>query len=160
MLLDVVLGQWERYEGWLEMGRDLVRRGLRSPMLVVTDGTPGLIRVMDELWAGQRPAAVCGAPLAERGRQAAQAGGGLAGGRCNSHARTNRGVGAGDGRLPLGYHLFGRGGPLPAGRIVRSRRRLAPGALEPTPPLAHYRTDVRLQCACRRQPAASVIPKG
>ena|SRR5215472_1929122 len=43
------------------MGRDLVRRGLRSPMLVVTDGTPGLIRAIDELWAGQRPAAVYGA---------------------------------------------------------------------------------------------------
>lgn len=56
------------------MGRDLVRRRLRSPMLVVTDGTPGLIRAMDELWAGQRPAGVYRAPLAERGRQAAQAG--------------------------------------------------------------------------------------
>ena len=30
-LLDVVLGQRERFEGWLEMGRDLVRRGLRVP---------------------------------------------------------------------------------------------------------------------------------
>ena len=32
------------------MGRDLVRRGLRAPMLVVTDGAPGLIRAMEELW--------------------------------------------------------------------------------------------------------------
>ena len=42
--------QRERFEDWLEMGRDLVRRGLRAPMLVVTDGAPGLIRAMEELW--------------------------------------------------------------------------------------------------------------
>ena len=41
VLLDVVLGQRERFEDWLEMGRGLVRRGLRAPMLVVTDGRPG-----------------------------------------------------------------------------------------------------------------------
>ncbi|HKF74783.1 MAG TPA: transposase, partial [Candidatus Dormibacteraeota bacterium] len=46
----VVLGQRERFEDWLEMGRGLVRRGLRAPMLVVTDGAPGLIRAMEELW--------------------------------------------------------------------------------------------------------------
>jgi putative transposase len=50
VLLDVVLGQRERFEDWLEMGRDLVRRGLRAPMLVVTDGALGLIRAMEELW--------------------------------------------------------------------------------------------------------------
>lgn len=38
VLLDVVLGQRERLSDWLEMGRGLVRRGLRAPMLVVTDG--------------------------------------------------------------------------------------------------------------------------
>ena len=50
VLLDVVLGQRERFDDWLEMGRGLVRRGLRAPMLVVTDGAPGLIRAMEELW--------------------------------------------------------------------------------------------------------------
>jgi transposase-like protein len=50
VLLDVVPGQRERFEDWLEMGRDLVRRGLRAPMPVVTDGAPGLIRAMEELW--------------------------------------------------------------------------------------------------------------
>ena len=50
VLLDVVLGQRERLEDWLEMGRGLVRRGLGAPMLVVTDGAPGLIRAMEELW--------------------------------------------------------------------------------------------------------------
>jgi putative transposase len=47
---DVVLGQRERFEDWLDMGRGLVRRRLRAPMLVVTDGAPGLIRAMEELW--------------------------------------------------------------------------------------------------------------
>src|SRR5262252_7277483 len=50
VLLDVVLGQRERFEDWLEMGRGLVPRGLRAPILVVTDGAPGQIRAMEELW--------------------------------------------------------------------------------------------------------------
>ena len=32
------------------MGRGLVRRGLRTPMLVITDGAPGLIWAREELW--------------------------------------------------------------------------------------------------------------
>jgi len=49
-LLAVSLGQRERLEDWLELGRDLARRGLRSPWLVVTDGAPGLVRAVEELW--------------------------------------------------------------------------------------------------------------
>ncbi len=50
VLLDVCLGQRERLEDWLEMGRGLIRRGLRSPWLVVSDGAPGLQRAIEELW--------------------------------------------------------------------------------------------------------------
>ena len=50
VLVSVRLGQRERHEDWLDLGRDLVRRGLRSPWLVVTDGAPGLIKAIDELW--------------------------------------------------------------------------------------------------------------
>ena len=50
VLLDVCLGQRERTEDWLDLGRGLIRRGLRSPLLVVTDGAPGLIRAVEELW--------------------------------------------------------------------------------------------------------------
>ena len=50
VLLDVCLGQRERTEDWLDLGRGLIRRGLRSPLLVVTDGAPGLIRAVTELW--------------------------------------------------------------------------------------------------------------
>jgi putative transposase len=57
VLLDVCLGQRERTEDWLDLGRGLTRRGLRSPLLVATDGAPGLIRAVDELW-----------PDADRGR--------------------------------------------------------------------------------------------
>lgn len=50
VLLDVCLGQRERVEDWLDLGQGLIRRGLRSPLLVVTDGAPGLIRAVTELW--------------------------------------------------------------------------------------------------------------
>ncbi len=57
VLLDVSLGARERTEDWLDLGRGLTRRGLRSPLLVVTDGAPGLVRAVTELW-----------PDADRGR--------------------------------------------------------------------------------------------
>jgi putative transposase len=57
VLLAVRLGQRESHEDWLDLGRDLTRRGLRSPWLVVSDGAPGLIKAIDELW-----------PTADRGR--------------------------------------------------------------------------------------------
>jgi transposase-like protein len=50
VLLAVVLGQRERREDWLELGRDLARRALPAPWLVVTDGAPGLVRAVEELW--------------------------------------------------------------------------------------------------------------
>lgn len=49
-LLAVRLGQRERLEDWLDLGRDLTRRGLRAPWLVATDGAPGLVRAVEELW--------------------------------------------------------------------------------------------------------------
>lgn len=50
VLLDVSLGQRERHEDWLELGRGLARRGLAAPLLVGSDGAPGLIRAIQELW--------------------------------------------------------------------------------------------------------------
>ena len=50
VLLDVCLGQRERLEDWLDLGRGLSARGLRRPLLVVSDGAPGLIRAIGELW--------------------------------------------------------------------------------------------------------------
>jgi putative transposase len=57
VLLAVRLGQRESHEDWLDLGRDLVRRGLRTPWFVVSDGAPGLIKAIEELW-----------PEADRGR--------------------------------------------------------------------------------------------
>src|ERR671936_1867028 len=50
VLLAVRLGQREAHEDWLDLGRDLTRRGLRSPWVVVSDGAPGLIKAIEELW--------------------------------------------------------------------------------------------------------------
>jgi len=50
VLVAVRVGQRESHEDWLDLGRDLTRRGLRSPWLVVSDGAPGLIKAIDELW--------------------------------------------------------------------------------------------------------------
>jgi transposase-like protein len=50
VLVGFELGQREEYEDWLQFGRGLVRRGLRAPWLVVTDGAPGLIRMVKEVW--------------------------------------------------------------------------------------------------------------
>ncbi|MDR3638991.1 MAG: transposase [Isosphaeraceae bacterium] len=44
VLLDVCLGARERVEDWLDLGRGLMPRGLRSPFLVVSDGAPGAHR--------------------------------------------------------------------------------------------------------------------
>lgn len=52
VLLDVCLGQRERLDDWLELGRGLTSRGLAEPLMVVGDGAPGLIRAIDELWPG------------------------------------------------------------------------------------------------------------
>ena len=50
VLLDVCLGQRERTEDWRDLGRGLIRRGLRAPLLVVSDGAPGLVMAITELW--------------------------------------------------------------------------------------------------------------
>src|SRR4030081_1860388 len=57
VLVAVRLGQRESHEDWLDLGRDLMRRGLRAPWLVVSDGAPGLIKGIEEV-----------GPEADRGR--------------------------------------------------------------------------------------------
>jgi hypothetical protein len=44
------LGARESKEDWLELGRDLMTRGLAAPRLVLADGAPGLISAVEELW--------------------------------------------------------------------------------------------------------------
>lgn len=50
VMLHLALGNKEAYETWLDFLRDLVGRGLRAPVLVTTDGAPGLLRAMTEVF--------------------------------------------------------------------------------------------------------------
>ncbi len=50
VLLSVCLGMRESQEDWTALGRDLTARGLRAPLLVVSDGAPGLINAVEQLW--------------------------------------------------------------------------------------------------------------
>ena len=49
-MLHLALGNKETYENWLEFLRDMVKRGLRVPILITTDGAPGLIRAVKEVF--------------------------------------------------------------------------------------------------------------
>jgi putative transposase len=50
VLLSVMLGMRESHEDWLELGRDLIARGLGAPMLIVADGAPGLTKAIEQCW--------------------------------------------------------------------------------------------------------------
>ena len=50
VMLHLALGNKESYANWLEFLRDMVRRGLQTPVLVTTDGAPGLMRAVEELF--------------------------------------------------------------------------------------------------------------
>jgi putative transposase len=50
VLIDVCLGMRESEEDWTGLGRGLVARGLRCPLMVVSDGAPGLTNAIEALW--------------------------------------------------------------------------------------------------------------
>jgi len=50
VLLQLTLGNKESYENWLEMLRDMVKRGLNVPVLITSDGAPGLMRAIEQIW--------------------------------------------------------------------------------------------------------------
>ena len=50
VLLGLQLGSRESYEDWLDFGRGLKARGMRSPGLIVADGAPGIWKATRELW--------------------------------------------------------------------------------------------------------------
>lgn len=51
MLLYLASGNRESYESWLDFLRDLVKCGLRTAVMISTDGAPGLIRAVAEVFA-------------------------------------------------------------------------------------------------------------
>jgi putative transposase len=50
VLLSVMLGMRESHDDWQELARDLIARGLGSPMLIVADGAPGLTGAIEQCW--------------------------------------------------------------------------------------------------------------
>ena len=50
VLLHLALGSRESYPVCLEFIRDMIARGLVTPVMVTTDGAPGLIRAVEEVW--------------------------------------------------------------------------------------------------------------
>jgi len=50
VMLHLALGNKESYPNWLEFLRDMIRRGLQTPVLVTTDGAPGLLRAVEEVF--------------------------------------------------------------------------------------------------------------
>jgi putative transposase len=51
VLLHLALGNKESYPNWLDFLRDMTRRGLSTPVMITTDGAPGLIRAVEEVYA-------------------------------------------------------------------------------------------------------------
>jgi len=50
ILLHMALGNKESYDAWQFFTRDMVKRGLNVPVMITTDGAPGLIRAVEETW--------------------------------------------------------------------------------------------------------------
>lgn len=50
VLLSLSLGNKESHSDWLEFLRDMIRRGLRIPLSVTSDGAPGLIKAIEEVF--------------------------------------------------------------------------------------------------------------
>lgn len=70
------LGNTESYENWLAFLRDWVQRGLRTPTTITSDGAPGLIAAIEQVWPN-RLRIRCGAHKArnvlDNGPEAARA---------------------------------------------------------------------------------------
>jgi transposase-like protein len=52
VLISVELGNRESYNSWKMFIEDMRRRGLRDPLLIITDGSPGLLRAVEEIFPG------------------------------------------------------------------------------------------------------------
>lgn len=50
VLLTLSTANSESYESCLEVGRDLLKRGLQTPVTITTDGAAGLTKAIDALW--------------------------------------------------------------------------------------------------------------
>ena len=48
ILLHMDLGNKESYDAWKDIFRNMVKRGLNTPLAITSDGAPGLIKAIDE----------------------------------------------------------------------------------------------------------------
>jgi hypothetical protein len=49
VLLHLALGDRESYDAWLGFLHEMVARGLREPVLTISDGQPGLVKALGEV---------------------------------------------------------------------------------------------------------------
>jgi len=54
ILLHMALGNKESYDSWLDFFRNMIKRGLRMPLLVISDGSPGLIKAIGNCFPESR----------------------------------------------------------------------------------------------------------
>lgn len=54
ILLHLALGNKESYDSWLGFLRDMQKRGLRMPLLITSDGSPGLIKAVETCFPESR----------------------------------------------------------------------------------------------------------
>lgn len=54
VLLHIALGPRESYDAWLSMLHEMTARGLNAPLLVITDGNPGLRKAVREVFPRAR----------------------------------------------------------------------------------------------------------
>lgn len=54
VLLHIGLGNRESFESWRDFFRNMIGRGLRMPLLVISDGAPGLKRAIEECFPESR----------------------------------------------------------------------------------------------------------
>jgi transposase-like protein len=54
VLLHIALGNKESYESWEQFFRDMSARGLRMPLLVISDGAPGLLKGIEDCFSGSK----------------------------------------------------------------------------------------------------------
>ena len=50
VLIHMTTGNKESYDAWLEHFRSLVKRGLKIPLTITSDGAPGLIKAIEAMW--------------------------------------------------------------------------------------------------------------
>ena len=65
VLLHIGVGNGESYANWKGFLQEMVARGLREPLLIVTDGNPGVLKAIEEVFPSKPKATLPKAPARE-----------------------------------------------------------------------------------------------